>query len=80
MAETTAMTITLEIRSQFGRPAIWPVCETARALCTFAGVKTLTPAQVAVLHTIGYAIVVDAFAPEFRALALSLTSPHTQTV
>lgn len=55
---TIAGTITVEVRSNYGREAIYPICAKARIFATMLGRKTLTRQDIASIKALGYAILV----------------------
>lgn len=50
------MKITIERRDQYGTTAFHPVCETAQAFARIAKTKTLTPATLREIESLGYQI------------------------
>ena len=47
-------TVQVEIKSNYGAKAIYPVCETAKLLLRLAGTKTFTPSAVITIKALGY--------------------------
>ena len=50
------MNITVEIKNNFGREAIYPACHQAELFAQLAGTKTLTRETLAVIKQLGYTI------------------------
>tara|TARA_R110000787_G_scaffold255116_1_gene360452 strand:- start:746 stop:925 length:180 start_codon:yes stop_codon:yes gene_type:complete len=50
------MKITVNIKTNFGNEAIYPVCETAEGFANIAGTKTLTRQTLATIKKMGFAI------------------------
>lgn len=55
---TIAGTITVEVRYNYGREAIYPICDKARIFSDMLGRKTLTRADIASIKALGYAVLV----------------------
>jgi hypothetical protein len=50
------MTITIEVKFNYGVCAFYPACDTSRAFAKIAGTKTLTKDALNVIKTMGYTI------------------------
>jgi len=50
------MTITIEVKFNYGVCAFYPACDTSRAFAKIAGTKTLTKDALSVIKTMGYTI------------------------
>jgi hypothetical protein len=50
------MTITIEIKYNYGVCAFYPMCDISRAFARIAGTKTLTKDALNVIKTMGYTI------------------------
>jgi|TARA_R100001377_G_C3173359_1_gene103889 hypothetical protein len=50
------MKITVNIKTNFGNEAIYPVCENAQGFANIAGTKTLTRQTLATIKKMGFAI------------------------
>jgi|TARA_B110000046_G_scaffold38021_1_gene41622 hypothetical protein len=50
------MEIKVEIKDQYGRQVVHPVCQTAQLFAALAGTKTLTAEARTVIKKLGYAI------------------------
>jgi len=50
--------IFVEVRSNYGCRAIYPLCTTSTRLAALAGHKTLTPESISLIKALGYSIVV----------------------
>ena len=48
--------ITVEVRSVYGRDAIYPVCDKAAAFAAIAGTTTITPDALRHIRALGYAV------------------------
>ncbi len=53
------MKITVYIKSVYGQPRIYPVCDKAKALTWLTGNKCLTKSQLAVIETLGFDVEVQ---------------------
>ena len=53
------MTITISIRSVYGRESLYPVCETAQRFCALLNTKTLTREALKHIQALGYSIQVQ---------------------
>jgi len=51
------MQIIIQVRSNYGAPTVYPVCDTAKQFAQIAGTKTLTVQALKVIERMGYAIV-----------------------
>jgi hypothetical protein len=49
-------TITVEIKNNFGREAIYPACHQSKLFAQLAGTKTMTRDALAVIKQLGYTI------------------------
>jgi hypothetical protein len=59
------MQITVEIKSVYGKSAIYPACDKSRLFAAIAGTTTLTQSALRQIKTLGYDI-------EVKQLTLSL--------
>jgi hypothetical protein len=50
--------IFVEVRSNYGCRAVYPLCTTSTRLAALAGHKTLTPESISLIKALGYSIVV----------------------
>lgn len=50
------MFIVVSIRDVFGRPTVYPVCDTAKAFAALAGTKTLGEHALKIIRQLGYSI------------------------
>jgi hypothetical protein len=50
------MTITIELKWQYGNCAFYPLCETSRRFAQIAGTKTLTQDALRIIKAMGYTI------------------------
>lgn len=50
------MTITIEVKDVYGKPTVYPVCDTAKAFATIAGTKTLSHSVLQTIERMGYTI------------------------
>lgn len=53
------MTITVQIKSNYGKEAIYPICQQALSFAAIAGTKTLTRANLAHIRDIGFTVNVE---------------------
>lgn len=53
------MNITVRIKSNYGKEAIYPVCDKALAFASIAGTKTLTRADLFHIKEIGFTVNVE---------------------
>lgn len=53
------MTITVRIVTNYGQRAVYPACESAKALASLTGRKTLTERDITLIKRLGYAINVE---------------------
>lgn len=53
------MKITVKIKSVYGRPLIYPVCDMAKVFASFTRTKCLTKAQIEVIKALGYEVEVQ---------------------
>jgi hypothetical protein len=53
-------TITVSIRSVYGRDTIYPACREALFICSLAGTKTLTEETMRRVVAHGYTVIVEA--------------------
>ena len=53
------MIIKVEIKDVYGSRVVYPACEAAKAFARIAGTKTLTPATLREIESLGYAIEVN---------------------
>jgi hypothetical protein len=51
-------TYIVEIRDVYGRPTVYPVCDTARAFAALTGTKTLTPRDLNTIRSLGYTMLI----------------------
>ena len=49
--------ITIEIKNNYGRQVIYPVCERAMLFAKIAGTTTLTEATIKAIRDLGYGII-----------------------
>lgn len=54
--DTTALKITLEAKTVFGRQLIYPECEASKTLAQFKGSKTFTKQDVLLLKKMGFQV------------------------
>jgi hypothetical protein len=59
------MNITIEERSNYGAPAYYPVCDTAKTFSDIIGTKTLTPSALMRIKKLGYTITLTTNVPSF---------------
>ena len=52
-------TILVRIKDVYGTQTVYPVCELACGLAALAGTKTLTPAALKIIRSLGYQIAVE---------------------
>ena len=52
-------TITVRVTNNYGTRAVYPVCETAQKLADLIGTKTFTPAALAKIQALGFALAVQ---------------------
>ena len=50
------MTITVQIKSNYGTKAIYPACDTSKKLADLIGNKTFTDQSIAKIKALGYTI------------------------
>jgi len=50
------MTITIELKWQYGNCAFYPLCETSKRFAQIAGTKTLTQDALRIIKAMGYKI------------------------
>ena len=50
------MSITIELKWQYGNCAFYPLCETSRRFAQIAGTKTLTQDALRIIKAMGYEI------------------------
>lgn len=50
------MSITIELKWQYGNCAFYPLCETSRRFAQIAGTKTLTQDALRIIKLMGYTI------------------------
>ena len=50
------MTITIELKWQYGNCAFYPLCETSKRFAQIAGTKTLTQDALRIIKMMGYTI------------------------
>ena len=50
------MTITIELKWQYGNCAFYPLCETSKRFAQIAGTKTLTQDALRIIKLMGYTI------------------------
>ena len=55
-----AQQMILMAKSNYGRTAIYPVCEVSRAFAEACGTKTLSQSQLRCAERMGFALVLDA--------------------
>jgi hypothetical protein len=53
------MQITVKVVYAYGNKRVYPVCEKAKLLATFAAAKTFTNADLEILRDLGYTITVE---------------------
>jgi len=53
------MTLTIEIKNVYGNDLIYPVCDTAKKLCSITGYKTFNTNTIKTLKEIGYVFKTD---------------------
>jgi hypothetical protein len=59
------MKLTIEERNNYGAPAYYPVCDTAKTFSDIIGTKTLTPAALMRIKKLGYTITLTNNVPSF---------------
>ena len=64
--------ITVEIKDVYGSRVVYPACEAAKAFARIAGTKTLTPAALREIETLGFAI--DVKSAGLDSIGLSVRS------
>lgn len=57
------MNIRVELKSNYGVEAIYPVCDKAKLFASIAGTRTLTRAALKDIAALGYEIIIDAPKP-----------------
>ncbi len=50
--------IVVEVRDQYGRATIYPVCETAKKFAQIADTRTITQRALRVIQSLGYSVTV----------------------
>tara|TARA_R110000796_G_C14409808_1_gene418583 strand:+ start:515 stop:694 length:180 start_codon:yes stop_codon:yes gene_type:complete len=53
------MKIIVQVKDQYGRQVIHPICKNARLFAELAGTKTLTSAALKTIKSLGYQIELD---------------------
>ena len=53
------MQLTIEIKTNYGKEAIYPVCEKAKTFAKLIGSKTLTRESIETIKTLGYSFTVQ---------------------
>ncbi len=53
------MKITVRIKSVYGQPRIYPVCDLAKAFTSLTGTKCLTTANIAIIKLLGFGVEVQ---------------------
>jgi hypothetical protein len=53
----TPLTIRIELRDQYGKQVVYPVCETAKTFAAIAGTATLTDVTLMRINSLGYSII-----------------------
>ena len=48
------MELLVEIKNNYGREMVYPICEKSRLLAQLSGNRTLTPEAIAVIKRLGY--------------------------
>jgi hypothetical protein len=56
MKQTT--TVTIAIKSNYGKEAIYPICETAKVFAEIAGTKTVSRGLLKQIESLGYTITI----------------------
>jgi hypothetical protein len=51
------MSITIELKWQYGNCAFYPLCETSKRFAQIAGTKTLTQDALRIIKAMGYEII-----------------------
>jgi hypothetical protein len=59
LESTMTQTIIVRIKDVYGTQTVYPVCELAIGLAALAGTKTLTPAALKIIKSLGYQIAVE---------------------
>lgn len=62
-------TIKVQVRTVYGREAIYPACPQAVKLAKLAGTKTLTPEAMCVIREMGFGIEIEHPSIAFRFTA-----------
>ena len=57
--QAVSATITVSVKSVYGRQTIYPVCEQAKLLASLTGNKTLSQADISTIKALGYNITVE---------------------
>ena len=60
------MLITISIRDVYGKSTISPVCDVAKTFAAIAGTTTLTPATMRHIESLGYRVVLEQPARDWR--------------
>lgn len=53
---SSGVSIQVEVKSNYGSQAIYPVCETSKLFCELARQRTLTPQCIRIIKSLGYSI------------------------
>jgi len=48
------MELEVQIKNNYGREMVYPICEKSRLLAQLSGNRTLTPEAIAVIKRLGY--------------------------
>jgi len=59
LESTMTQTIIVRIKDVYGTQTVYPVCELAIGLAALAGTKTLTPAAIKIIRSLGYQIAIE---------------------
>jgi hypothetical protein len=52
--------VRVEVRDVYGKPMVYPACDTARSFAALTGTKTFTELHMSAIRDLGYAVIIDA--------------------
>ena len=55
--KASPLTIRIELRDQYGKQVVYPVCEVAKTFAAIAGTSTLTDVTLMRINSLGYNII-----------------------
>ena len=55
--KASPLTIRIELRDQYGKQVVYPVCEVAKTFAAIAGTATLTDVTLMRINSLGYNII-----------------------